>query len=99
MAVAGNGENVLAYTEYWFDIVNRGGLFPLNRNSFSMFIEIEKCVRHYLPKHALSSSTDRDNFHENVHSTMKALKCNPLALLLTSKPQILVLAQGSSSML
>ena len=29
---------------------------------------------------------------------MKALKCNPLALLLTSKPQILVLAQVSSSM-
>ena len=30
---------------------------------------------------------------------MKALKCTPLALLLTSKLQILVLAQGSSSML
>ena len=30
---------------------------------------------------------------------MKALKCNPLALLLTRKPQILVVVQGSSSML
>lgn len=67
MVVAGVGENVLVYTEYWFDIVNRGGLFLLNENSFSMFIEIEKCVHYYLPKHALSSSAGKESFHQNVH--------------------------------
>ena len=34
-----------------------------------------------------------------IQAKMKAPKCNPLALLLTSKPQILVLAQRSSNML
>lgn len=67
MAVAGEGESVLSYTENWFAIVNRG-LFPLNDNSFTLFIEIEKCVRYYLPKHVLSSTADKQNFQENVHS-------------------------------
>lgn len=58
MAVAGEGESVLSYTEKWFA---RGGLFPLNDNSFAMFIEIEKCVRYYLPKHVLSSTADKQS--------------------------------------
>ena len=68
MAVSGEGESVLAYTEHWFTIVNRGGLFPLNENSLAMFIEVEKCVRYYLPRHVLSSTADKESFRENVHS-------------------------------
>ena len=45
MAVKGEGDNLLTYTRKWFDQVNRGGLFPLNDNTFTLFIEIEKCVR------------------------------------------------------
>ncbi len=33
-----------------------------------MFIEIEKCVRYYLPKHVLSSTADKQSFKKNVHS-------------------------------
>ena len=67
MAVAGEGDNLLEYTEHWFTIVNRGGLFPLNENSFAMFIEIEKYVRYYLPKHVLSTTADKKSFKDNVH--------------------------------
>ena len=67
MAVVGEGDNLLTYTEKWFDLVNRGGLFPLNNHSFAMFIEIKKCVRVYLPKHMLTSSSDKESFKQNVH--------------------------------
>lgn len=67
MAVEGNGGDVLAYTEKWFDIVNRGGLFPINDNTVAMFIEIEKCVRIHLPKHMLTSTSDKESFKQNVH--------------------------------
>ena len=32
-----------------------------------MFIEIEKCVRVYLPKHMLTSSSVKESFKQNVH--------------------------------
>lgn len=59
MAVAGEGETVLDYTKKWFDMVNRGGLYPLNENAFSMFVEIEKIVQPTLPKHVLSGDNDK----------------------------------------
>ncbi len=33
-----------------------------------MFIEIEKCVRYYLPKHVLNSTADKQSFQKNFHS-------------------------------
>ena len=71
IAVAGDGENVLEYTRKWFDIVNRGGLFPLNDNAFSLFVEIEKIVRRTLPKHVLSGEKDKQSFRTNVHEKVK----------------------------
>ena len=43
--------DLFSYTRVWFERVNRGGLFPLNDQTFSLFIEIEKLVRVMLPKH------------------------------------------------
>ena len=37
--------DLFSYTRVWFERVNRGGLFPLNDETFSLFIEIEKLVR------------------------------------------------------
>ena len=66
MAVEGEGSDLLYYTKKWMEIVNRGGLFPVNDDSFQLFVEIEKCVRVYLPKH-LKSKSGNDLFHQNVH--------------------------------
>lgn len=40
IAIEGEGDDVLTYTRKWLDQVNRGGLFPLNNNSFSFFVEV-----------------------------------------------------------
>ena len=66
MAVEGEGSDLLSYTRKWMEIVNRGGLFPINDDSFQLFVEIEKCVRVYLPKH-LKSKAGIDLFRQNVH--------------------------------
>lgn len=42
---------ILSYTRFWFETVNRGGLFPLNDETLLFFVEIEKLVRVILPKH------------------------------------------------
>lgn len=70
MAVVGEGEDLLAYTRTWINLVNRGGLFPLNDGSFSFFVEIEKIVRLVLPKHVLATSTDENYFKRNVHDNI-----------------------------
>ena len=67
MAVEGSeGDDLLAYTRKWFTLVNRGGLFPLNNNSFSMFIEIEKCVHHLLPQCMIRNDNDKASFKKSV---------------------------------
>ena len=55
MAVEGEGDDVLAYTKIWLEKVNRGGLFPLSDEAFCFFVEIELCVRTYLPQHMLKT--------------------------------------------
>ena len=48
------------------EMVNRGGLFPINDNSFHLFIEIEKCVRIYLPEHLKKSKSFKDSVHNKI---------------------------------
>ena len=67
MAVEGDGDDVLTYTRTWFDLVNRGGLYPLNDDAFTLFANIERCVRSLLAKHMLKSSSDKETFKKNVH--------------------------------
>lgn len=38
-------EDVLSYTRKWFELVNRGGLYPTNDLAFQLFIEIEQVCR------------------------------------------------------
>jgi hypothetical protein len=64
MAVLGEGDDLLAYTKKWIDQINRGGLFPLNDETFHLFIVIEKYVRQYLPKYC---TNDPAQFTKNVH--------------------------------
>ena len=47
MAVVSNDHDpdLLSYTRLWFETTNRGGLFPLNDETFSFFVEVEKIVR------------------------------------------------------
>ena len=66
MAVEGEGDDILTYTRKWFDQVNRGGLFPINDNTFSFFVEIEKCVRTVLPKHMVHGEADKASFKKSV---------------------------------
>ncbi len=72
MAVVGEGGNILSYTRKWLDQVNRGGLFPLNDNSFSLFVSIEKVVKTVLHKHILSGNPDKESFKHNVHDVIIA---------------------------
>ena len=58
MAVVSEESDLLSYTKAWLDRVNRGGLFPLNDETFCLFIDIEKSVCVLLPKHIASSSSD-----------------------------------------
>lgn len=67
MAVEGEGGDVLVYTRNWMEKVNRGGLYPLNDDAFSLFAYIEKCVRDLLPRHLLKSDSDKESFQQNVH--------------------------------
>lgn len=66
MAIEGEGDDVLAYTRKWMDQVNRGGLFPLNDNSFSFFVEVEKIVRVLLPKYVIHTDNDKVTFKKSV---------------------------------
>ena len=67
MSVAGEGSTVLEYTEKWINLVNRGGLFPLNDNTFSFFVQVERRVQALLPGHVLSTlSDDKESFRQDV---------------------------------
>ena len=66
MAIEGEGDDVLTYTTKWLDQVNRGGLFPLNNNSFSFFVEVEKIVRVFLPKYVIHNDNDKVTFKKSV---------------------------------
>ena len=66
MAVEGEGTDLLVYTKHWLELVNRGRLFPLSDEAFRFFIEIELCVRTYLPHQLLKTHSEID-FTKNVH--------------------------------
>lgn len=57
MAVVGEGSDLLSYTKLWIEKIDRGGLFPINDETFYFFTEIERIVRVLLPKHVVSTSS------------------------------------------
>ena len=60
MAVNGEEESFLEYTNEWVSRVNRGGLFEVNDTTFALFREIELCVRDQLTSVLASSTTQPD---------------------------------------
>ena len=58
--VSDDSHDFLSYTKSWFYKVNRGGLFPLNDETFMFFIEIEKMVRVLLHRHITESDSRKD---------------------------------------
>ena len=63
------GVDFLQYTKEWIGRVNRGGLFPLNNQTFTLFVEIEKQTRVLLTRHMhKSTSKNSEDFKENVIS-------------------------------
>ena len=59
-------DDFLAYTRTWIDKVNRGGLFPLNNDSFRFFVCIEQEVKRLLPTFMVKSNADSHAFKESV---------------------------------
>ena len=69
MAVAGIETDLMDYTRVWFDAVNRGGLFPLNDESFRFFTAVESRVRSQLAKSVLPSEESSSNCKEITITT------------------------------
>ena len=66
MAMAGENDDFKSYTRQWFDLINRGGLFPLNDQSFAFFVAVEKKVRMVLPNLVSSESTSLEDTVEKI---------------------------------
>ena len=74
MAVEREGDDLLSYTRKWLAQANRGGLFTLNNNSFSLFIEIERCVRILLPQRMIQNDNDKASFKKSLHDRISREK-------------------------
>ena len=66
MAVSCDDTEFFAYTKKWINIVNRGGLFPVNSITYQFFVAIERQVKILLPEHAIKSSGCTEDFKQDV---------------------------------
>ena len=57
---------MLVYTRKWLEQVNRGGLYPINDEVFSFFVELEACVRSILPKYLTTPNSDKEKVQEKI---------------------------------
>ena len=67
MPVEGEGEDVLMYTRKWLEQVNRGGLYPINDEAFSFFVELKACICSILPRYLTTPNSDKEKFQEKIH--------------------------------
>ena len=51
MAIQGDATDFTSYTSEWFEMINRGGLFPINDETLTFFIAIERVTRIHLLKY------------------------------------------------
>ena len=58
-------EDFLSYTREWLEKVNRGGLFPLNDETF-VFCVIEKEVQILLPAHLVKQANSKEEFDQLI---------------------------------
>ena len=66
MAVAGDSSDFLQYTREWISKVNRGGLFPLNDQTFLQFTEIEKSTRTFLASHIVNRKSTLEDIIKKI---------------------------------
>ena len=66
MAVAGDESSIHNYTTKWIEKVNRGGLFPVNDDSFCFFLALESIVRHLLCTTYKNTSMEEDSIKRNM---------------------------------
>ena len=59
-------EDFLSYTREWLEKVNRGGLFPLNDETFGFFVLLEKEVRILLPAHLVKQANSKEEFEQLI---------------------------------
>ncbi len=60
-----SSRDLLSYTKCWMDKVNRGSLFPLNDQSFRLFVEMEKNTI-LLPSYVIGKSTSMQTLDDLV---------------------------------
>ena len=58
MAVAGTETNFTQYTSEWFHGVNRGGLSPVNDETFALIVAMENVTCCHLPHQYKSASKE-----------------------------------------
>ena len=66
MAVAGDESSIHNYTTKWIEKVNRGGLFPVNDDSFCFYLALESMVRHLLCTTYNTSNSQEDTIKTNM---------------------------------
>lgn len=76
MAVVEADSDFLSYTKKWIETVNRGGLFPLNDETFHLFVEIEKIVRTLLPNHMIQVSASSVHVSTGLGSIIESVLQN-----------------------
>ena len=54
-----SSQDLLSYTKCWMEKVDRGCLFPLNNQTFQLFVDIEMIVRDSLPEHVTGKTSDQ----------------------------------------
>jgi len=72
MAVAGD-DDIHDYTTKWVEIVNRGGLFPINNKSYQLFIAIESVVVQSLSTSYVSTAVKAEHCIKS-HTLNRCLK-------------------------
>ena len=53
-------DDLFSYTKVWFEKINRGGLFPINEQTFHFFISVEEQVCILLPLHITKNDSSKD---------------------------------------
>ncbi len=67
MAVGSDSSDFLEYTKEWISKVDRGGLFPLNNQTFLLSSEVEKTTRTLLASRILNKrSITQDDVNEKI---------------------------------
>ena len=66
MAIEGPEGSLIEYTTHWINLVNRGGLFEVNDETFQLFCALEMILINLLKSQLLAPNSTRDKLIETV---------------------------------